>query len=88
MFAKSAVTADEHGVTVNFFESGTYSVQCGGVPVTIEQKTDYPRDGKIKISVRTSEKKSFALRVRVSAWTGNGGYAVYERAWIARVTSA
>ena len=81
MLAKSIVTADDRGITVNFFERGTYTLQYGGATVVIKQETDYPIDGKIKLSVRTSTPISFRLRVRIPAWSGSAGYEVFEREW-------
>ena len=82
MFAKNIVTADKSGVTVNFFESGTYTVRYGDADVEIKQETSYPLDGTVKISIRSNEPIRFALRIRVPSWTGeNCGYKVYEREW-------
>ena len=81
MLAKSIVTEDEKGITVNFFESGTYTLQYGGATVVIKQETDYPLDGKIKLSVSTSAPVSFKLRIRIPAWSGKSGYEVIEREW-------
>jgi DUF1680 family protein len=82
MFAKNIVTADERGITVNFFESGTYALQYGGADVKITVETAFPVDGTVKIWVSTGKPTSFALRVRVPSWTGDScGYKVYEREW-------
>jgi DUF1680 family protein len=81
MFAKNIVTADESGVAVNFFESGTYNFQYNGVDVKITLETAYPVDGKVKISVNTNRTIHFALRVRVPLWTGKSGYTVFDREW-------
>jgi DUF1680 family protein len=82
MFAKNIVTADESGITVNFFESGTYALQYGGTDVKITVETAFPVDGTVKISVSTGKPTSFALHVRVPSWTGDScGYKVYEREW-------
>ena len=81
MLAKNIVTADESGVTVNFFESGTYNVQYGDTTVEIKQETAYPIDGRVKISVKASKPVRFTLRVRAPSWTGKSGYTVFEREW-------
>ena len=82
MFAKNIVTADERGITVNFFESGTYALQYGGADVKITVETAFPVDGTVKIWVSTGKPTSFALRVRVPSWTGDScGYKEYEREW-------
>ena len=82
MFAKNIVIADEIGVTVNFFESGTYTVQYGDTTIEIKQETDYPLDGRVKLQISTDKPTQFALRIRVPSWTGKGGsYATYKREW-------
>ena len=81
MFAKSIITSDEEGITVNFFESGTYTLQYGGATVIIKQETNYPLEGKIKLSISTSTPISFKLRVRIPAWSGKSGYDMFEREW-------
>jgi len=82
VFMQNMVTANEAGITVNFFETGTATVDFDGATVEITQETAYPVDGKIRITVKTDAPKRFALRVRVPGWTGRGeGYAVYEREW-------
>ena len=81
MLAKSIVTSDENGITVNFFESGTYTLQYRDATVVIKQETDYPLDGKIKLSISASTPTSFKLRIRIPAWSGKSGYEVFEREW-------
>lgn len=82
VFMNHMVTADDSGVTVNFFETGTARLQYEDVTVEITQKTEYPTDGKILLTVKTSSPKEFELRVRVPGWTGSDeGYAVYKKEW-------
>jgi DUF1680 family protein len=76
------VTADKDGITVNFFEDGKFVVQYAETTVEIIQKTAYPADGKLMITVKTDAPKVFALRVRIPGWTQKSeGYAVYEKQW-------
>lgn len=82
MLAKNIVTADERGVTVNFFESGTYKVEYSGANIVIKLETEYPVDGRVKLRIKAENPTSFALRVRVPAWTGKDGYETYEREWL------
>ena len=82
VFMQNMVTVNDTGITVNFFENGTATVAFGGATVEITQKTAYPVDGRIEITVKTDVPKRFALRVRVPGWTGRPeGYAVYAREW-------
>ncbi|MGD8238192.1 MAG: glycoside hydrolase family 127 protein [Armatimonadota bacterium] len=76
--------------------SGTLSP---GESIALEQKTDYPWDGKIAITVREAPGRSFAIRLRVPGWATSaaitvngdaadvpaepGAYAAIERPWSA-----
>ncbi len=82
VFLKSAVTADESGVTVNFFETGTAELTVKGVPVTLTMETNYPVEGKVKIMVCAETPVRFCLKLRNPGWAGMPkGYTVYEKAW-------
>jgi hypothetical protein len=81
VFAQNMVTADDNGITVNFFENGTSTLVYDGVTVEIRQETQYPLDGKILLTVRCGTPKEFALRIRIPGWTGSSGYAVYRKVW-------
>lgn len=82
VFMKNMVTVNENGITINFFENGSAKVQYNGATIEITQKTAYPTDGRIDISVKSDIPKEFELRVRVPSWTGrNDGYAVYKKVW-------
>lgn len=82
VFMQNMVTVNDAGITVNFFENGTATVPYDGATVEITQKTAYPVDGRIEITVKTDVPKAFALKVRIPGWTGNReGYAVYQREW-------
>lgn len=82
VFAGNAVISDDSGITVNFFEKGRYSLEYRGKNVDIIQKTSYPADGKVEITVKTETPAEFELRVRVPAWTGKAsGYTVYKKVW-------
>ena len=82
VFMKNMITVDKRGITVNFFENGSAEVEYNGVKVEIIQKTAYPTDANIAITVRADKPTEFELRVRVPSWTGNrDGYKVYKRVW-------
>ena len=55
-----------NAVHVNLFAGGRVNVGAvAGTEVEIEQKTNYPWDGKVSITVNPKASKSFAVRVRV-----------------------
>lgn len=81
VFMKSMVTVGSEGITVNFFEDGVATVQYQGATVQIRQKTAYPLEGKVEITVTADVAMTFTLRVWIPGWSGSSGYALYERAW-------
>ncbi len=58
-------TTDEDTVYVHQFMSGKTELVCGGKKLTITQKTKYPENGKVKISVSGGDTR---LAVRVPGW--------------------
>jgi len=56
----------DDGVYVNLFVGSTVDLgDVGGTPVQMVQKTNYPWDGKVSITVNPAATKRFAVRVRV-----------------------
>ena len=56
---------DDDGIFVNMFVGGTIQVEdVVGTDVEMVQKTNYPWDGKIAITVNPKESKEFAVRIR------------------------
>ena len=56
---------DDDGIYVNLFVGSTIQVEdVAGTDVEMVQKTDYPWDGKVAITVNPKESKEFAVRIR------------------------
>jgi DUF1680 family protein len=54
---------------VNLFMPNTMTQKLGGKAVTLTQKTGYPYDGDIEITIdKTALKKEMALKVRIPGW--------------------
>ena len=82
VFLKHAVTVDEEGIVINFFERGEAALTYEGVGVSVLMETDYPRDGQIKITVRAERPIMFCLKVRNPAWAEMPlGYTCYTKEW-------
>lgn len=61
---------------VNLFVGGTMRVpDVAGTPVELTQETDYPRSGKVAITLRPEQPESFALEIRVPDWSVSEIYA-------------
>jgi hypothetical protein len=70
IYAAGPDRADGSGdiLYVNLFVGSTARVTLSSTPVTIEQRTLYPWDGRIRITVRPQKTTEFALHVRVPGW--------------------
>ncbi len=57
-------------IFVNLYVQSDAAIDTPSGNVAIEQTTDYPWDGSIRIKVSPQRKRSFALRLRIPAWVG------------------
>lgn len=57
---------------VNLYMSNTLEQKIGGKAVTLSQKTGYPWNGDIDITIdRTAQKKAFAIKLRIPGWVNS-----------------
>ncbi len=72
-----AVTNGKDGLALNWYGPGTITapLQSAG-SVTLEQQTDYPRSGKVRIRVEPARPAEFALRLRIPHWSTDTKVAV------------
>jgi hypothetical protein len=61
-----ATRADE--VFVNLFIAGTARVRLGENEVAITQKTAYPWEGRVELSISPDAPAAFVLRIRIPGW--------------------
>ena len=98
MLSEWAVTRDNAGLFVNFYGPSDSKIALkDGAAVRIVQKTEYPVDGHVKLEIQPEKEFTFALRLRVPAWSKKsdilvngqpagvdakaGSYATIQRAW-------
>lgn len=56
----------QDGIYVNLFIGSTATIEkVDGVDVELTQVTEYPRDGRVAITVKPKSAKAFALRIRI-----------------------
>lgn len=53
---------------VNLYMSNTMTQKIGGKSVQISQKTNYPWNGDVEISIDKNAAKDFALKLRIPGW--------------------
>jgi uncharacterized protein len=64
-----AVKADT--LYVNLFVADSGQAEIAGTKVKLQQETNYPWDGTIKITVNPEQSKDFTLAVRIPGWAQN-----------------
>lgn len=87
---------DDSGIFVNLYVASHAKVQWRQTPIEIEQRTDYPWDGRVQLRVVSPSRADMKLRLRIPGWCRrwsvvvNGekidplverGYAVVRRQW-------
>ncbi len=58
-------------VYVNLFLSNKSQLSVGGKQVTLSQKTEYPWNGDIALSINQNAAGQFALKIRIPGWVKN-----------------
>jgi uncharacterized protein len=61
----------KNGFYVNLFIAGTTTAKIGGKNVQISQRTDYPWNGKVVITVNPQKPTDFHLYIRIPGWAQN-----------------
>lgn len=65
-----AIMRSADGFTVNYYGPSTMTVSLpSGTAVTLTQDTDYPRDGRIVLTVAPARAERFALDLRIPHWS-------------------
>lgn len=62
---------DKKNIFVNLYIGSQAEIDINGNSVDITQKTDYPWDGKVNITLEPDKNCKFALNLRVPAWLTN-----------------
>lgn len=55
-------------IYVTLYAGNATTIDLDGTAVALAQTTDYPMDGKVRLTVTPSADKSFALRLRIPTW--------------------
>lgn len=58
-------------IYINSFMAGSASVRAGEQAVCLTQKTDYPWDGSVNITVAPTAPAAFTIRLRIPGWARN-----------------
>ena len=61
-------STSKDAIYVHLFVEGEARVKICGKPVTIKQKTIYPWDGKVEITLSMAKEAEFSVKVRMPGW--------------------
>jgi hypothetical protein len=56
---------------LNLYAQSTANLDLSGEKLTLIQRTDYPWDGEIKVTVQTSKIMNFSIFIRIPGWSRN-----------------
>ena len=59
---------DDNNLYVNLFMASESRIDLGGREIAVNQETEYPWNGEIKITLDMDKPSSFAVRIRVPGW--------------------
>lgn len=65
----------EGNLFVNLYVAGRSQISLAGQSVSVVQKTDYPWNGQIQLTLEPGRPTSFGLRLRIPGWTRQGPVA-------------
>ncbi len=67
-----ALTRDDTGIYVNYFgESEMVAATPAGNLIRLTQRTGYPADGTVRLTLEPEEAEAFSLNIRVPIWSEN-----------------
>jgi len=66
-----AYAVRDNNLYVNLFLSGTAEIKLKQQTVKLTQKTNYPWDGSVTMTVDPAKKAEFGINVRLPGWAGN-----------------
>jgi hypothetical protein len=69
------------GIVVALYGASVHKTRVHGVPVTIEQKTEYPFSETVTLTIRCTRPVAFPLHVRIPGWTEHAEITVNGRRW-------
>ncbi len=56
---------------VNLFVAGKATLDVAGGPLRLRQETDYPHDGRIRITVESASAEPLTIAIRIPGWAEN-----------------
>lgn len=61
---------DDKNLYLAMYAETSTKLDIAGTSLAISQKTDYPNEGRVEVSLNPEKLASFSLRMRIPTWTG------------------
>ena len=61
---------DDENLYLAMYAETSTEFEVGGSKIAISQKTNYPNDGRVEVSLNPEKPATFKLRMRIPTWTG------------------
>ncbi|MDC0157466.1 glycoside hydrolase family 127 protein [Verrucomicrobia bacterium] len=61
---------DKENLYLAMYADTSTEVEVGGTKLAVSQKTNYPNEGRVEVSLNPEKSASFSLRMRIPTWTG------------------
>ena len=75
-------STSKDGLYVHLYDNSTFDWHLeNGTPLKIEQKTNYPWDGDVKVTVSPSEPADFTVNLRIPGWAKSAKVTVNGKAF-------
>jgi DUF1680 family protein len=68
---QTPLSGDRGAIYVNLFIANKAKIEFGSRIIDIEQKTDYPWNGKVEIAVNPDKQTEFTVKIRIPSWVRN-----------------
>lgn len=62
---------DEAGIWVNLYVGSNTNLKLGKNTVPVQMETNYPWEGRVKITMNPDKRTPYALRMRIPGWVSN-----------------
>ncbi|RIK73919.1 MAG: hypothetical protein DCC67_17280, partial [Planctomycetota bacterium] len=76
MISDWALMRDDQGLVLNWYGPSELSASVGGAQVNLRQDTDYPRTGRVVLTVDPSQTATFTIKLRIPHWSQRTAVAV------------
>lgn len=77
----------DDAIWINLYGSNRLSTKLGGQPLKLSQQTDYPWDGRVKITIDECPSAEFSVKLRIPGWSDQATVQVNGAATTAQIKS-